>query len=116
MYCSNFDRLCGLVVNVTGYTSRGPRFDFRRYQIFWELVGLERGPPILVSTIEGATGRKSSSSGLEKREYGLRYPPRWPRDTLYPQEVGTNFAEKRRPLVDIDRSRTKAKELLIMLL
>jgi hypothetical protein len=29
------DRLCGLVVRVPGYRSRGPRFDSRRYQICW---------------------------------------------------------------------------------
>jgi hypothetical protein len=40
------DSLCGLVVRVPGYKSRGPGFDFRRYQIF--LVGLERGPLSLV--------------------------------------------------------------------
>jgi hypothetical protein len=34
------DRLCGLVVRVPGYRSRGPWFDSRRYQIFWEVVGL----------------------------------------------------------------------------
>ena len=28
------DRLCGLVVRVSGYRYRGPRFDPRRYQIF----------------------------------------------------------------------------------
>jgi hypothetical protein len=28
------DRLCGLMVRVPGYRSSGPRFDFRRYQIF----------------------------------------------------------------------------------
>jgi hypothetical protein len=28
------DRLCGLVVRVPGYRSRGPVFDSRRYQIF----------------------------------------------------------------------------------
>jgi hypothetical protein len=37
------DRLCGLVVRVHGYRSRGPGFDSRRYQIFWEVVSLERG-------------------------------------------------------------------------
>jgi hypothetical protein len=28
------DRLCGLLVRVPGYRSRGPRFDSRRYQMF----------------------------------------------------------------------------------
>jgi hypothetical protein len=35
-------------------------------------VGLERGPLSLVSTTEELLGRKSSGSGLEIREYGLR--------------------------------------------
>jgi len=30
----NYDRLCGLVVRVSGYRYRGPGFDPRRYQIF----------------------------------------------------------------------------------
>jgi hypothetical protein len=38
-------------------------FDSRRYQIFWEAVGLERGPLGLVSTIEELLKRKSSGSG-----------------------------------------------------
>jgi len=29
-----YDRLCGLVVRVSGYRYRGPGFDPRRYQIF----------------------------------------------------------------------------------
>jgi hypothetical protein len=56
-----FDRLCGLVVRVSGYRSRGLAFDSRRFQIFWEAVGLERGPLSLVSTREynwGATWKK----------------------------------------------------------
>jgi hypothetical protein len=55
------DRLCGLVV-------RGPGFDFRDYQISWEVVRLERGPLSLVSTTEELLEKKSSSSGLENRE------------------------------------------------
>jgi hypothetical protein len=31
---SSQDRLCGLVVRVSGYRSRGPGFDSRRFQIF----------------------------------------------------------------------------------
>jgi hypothetical protein len=37
------DRLCSVVVRVPGYRSRGPGFDYRRYQIFWESVSLKRG-------------------------------------------------------------------------
>jgi hypothetical protein len=39
-------------------------FDSRRYQTFWEVVGLKRGPLSLVSSIEALLGRKSSGSGL----------------------------------------------------
>jgi hypothetical protein len=46
------DRLCGLVVRVRGYRSIGPRFHSRRYQMFCEVVGLERGPLSLVNTTE----------------------------------------------------------------
>ena len=46
------DRLCGLVVTVSGYRYRGPGFDSRRYQIFWVVVGLERGLLSLVRSIE----------------------------------------------------------------
>jgi hypothetical protein len=42
------DRLCGLVGRVSGYRFRGPGFDSRPYQIFWEIGGLERGPLSLV--------------------------------------------------------------------
>jgi hypothetical protein len=61
------DRLCGLVVRAPGYWSRGPGFDSQRYQIFWELVGLKRGPLSLVRTTEELLERKSSGSGLENR-------------------------------------------------
>jgi hypothetical protein len=59
-------------------------FDSRRYQIFWEVVGLEQGPLRLVSKIEELLGRKSSCSGAESREYGIRDSSSWPRGTLYP--------------------------------
>ena len=43
------DRLCCLVVRVSGYRYRDHGFDPRRYQIFLVVVGLERGPLSLVS-------------------------------------------------------------------
>jgi hypothetical protein len=46
------DRLSGLVIIVPGYRFRGPEFNSRRYQTFWEVVGLERGPLSLVSKTE----------------------------------------------------------------
>jgi hypothetical protein len=46
------DRLCGLVVTISGYRSRGSGFDFWCFQIFREAVGLERGPLSLVRTTE----------------------------------------------------------------
>jgi len=51
-YTGMHDRLCGLVVRVSGYRYRGLRFDSRRYQIFWVAVGLERGALSLVRSIE----------------------------------------------------------------
>jgi hypothetical protein len=69
-------------------------FDSLRYPIFWEVIGLERGPLGLVSTIEELLWRKCSSSGLESRGYGRRDPSHSPNGTLYPQKVGTNFADK----------------------
>jgi hypothetical protein len=56
-------------------------FDSRGYQIFWEVVGLERGPLGLMSTTEELLGRKSSSSSLENRDYGRGDPQHWPCDT-----------------------------------
>jgi hypothetical protein len=65
--CTFTGRLCGLVVRVSGYRSRDPRFDSRPYQIFWKLRGLKRGPLSLVRTLEELLEWKSSGSGLENR-------------------------------------------------
>jgi hypothetical protein len=62
------NRLCGLEVRVSGYRSRGPGFDSRPYQIFWEVGGLEQGPLSLVRTIEELLEWKSSGSGLENQD------------------------------------------------
>jgi hypothetical protein len=74
------------------------------------VLGLERGPLGLVSTIEGLLRRKSSGSGLESREYGRRDPPRWPRFTLYPQKLALNSPTSGCLSVIVVRSRTQATE------
>jgi hypothetical protein len=51
-------RLCGLLFRVPGYKSRNPGFDSRLYQIFWDVVSLERGPLSLVRIIEELLERK----------------------------------------------------------
>jgi hypothetical protein len=90
-------------------------FDTRPYQIFWEVVGLERGPLRLVIATEELAGRKSSGSGLENREYGRRDPSRWPRGTLYPQKLALTSPTIGGSLVGIVRSRTQATVFVLVL-
>jgi hypothetical protein len=56
------NRLCDLVMRVPGYSFwvqiQKSGLDSLRYQIFWEVVGLERGPLSLVSTTEELLDRK----------------------------------------------------------
>jgi hypothetical protein len=68
-------------------------------RFFLEVVGLERGPPSLVSAIEELLERESSGSGPQIREYGRRDPSTL--TTLHPlsARAGTCFGEKRRSLV-----------------
>jgi hypothetical protein len=61
------------VVRVPGYRSRGPGTIPDATRFFLEVLGLERGPLNLVSTIEELLGKKNSS-GLENREYGRGDP------------------------------------------
>jgi hypothetical protein len=84
-----------------------PGFYSRHYQIFWEVVGLERGPLSLVSTTEELLGRKRSGSGLENRDYGRRDTSRWPRDTLYPQKLALTSTTSGDRSVCTLRSRTQ---------
>jgi hypothetical protein len=100
-------RLCGLLIRISGYRFRGPGFDSRLHQFFWEVVGLERGPLSLVNTIEELLGRKSSGSGLENREYGLRDPSRYQRDTPLSLKLALTSLTSGGRSVDIVHSRTR---------
>jgi hypothetical protein len=68
---STFDRLCGLVVRVPGCRSRGPG-SIPGATRFSEKWWVWDDPLILVSTTGELLERKSSGSGLEIREYGIR--------------------------------------------
>jgi hypothetical protein len=50
--------ICDLAVGLPSYRSRGPGLDFRRYQTFWEVVGLERGPFSLMRIMNGYLNEK----------------------------------------------------------
>jgi hypothetical protein len=73
---------------------QGSGFNSRRNQIFWEVLGLERGPLSLVSTTEELLVRKSSGSDLEIEITAVGDPSLWLRDTPLFAKVGTNFADK----------------------
>jgi hypothetical protein len=104
------DRVCGqsswLQIQKSG-------FDSRRYQIIWELVGLERGPLSFVSTTEELLERKSSGSGLESRDYGHRDLSRWPRGTLYPQKLALNSPPNGGCSAGIVHSQTQATDFSV---
>jgi hypothetical protein len=59
------DSFCGLVARVPGFKSRGPEFESLCNMIFWEVVGLERGPLNLMKIIEELLEWKNSGSRLE---------------------------------------------------
>jgi hypothetical protein len=63
------DRLCGLALRVPGYRSK-----FLALPDFLRSSGSGTWSTNLLSTTEELLGRKSSGSGLENREYGLRDP------------------------------------------
>jgi hypothetical protein len=83
--------------------------------MFWEVVGLERGPLSLVSTTEEIFGRKNSGSGLDNRDYGRSDSSRWPSGTLYPQKLALTSPRSGGRSVGIVRSRTQATEFLTLL-
>jgi hypothetical protein len=112
------DRFCGLVVRVPGYRSRGPGFDSQRYHIFWEVVGLERGPlspvRITVELLERTVSwRDSSGSGPENKINGRGDLLRWQRNALYPLKLALTSPTSGGRSVGIVRWRTKPRSFFI---
>ena len=101
------DRLCGLVVRVSGYRYRGPGFDPRRYQIFWVVVGWNG-----VHSASWATWIKKSS-GSRSRKQGLTAVGTRCADhvtPLYPQKLALTSPTGGGRSVSIVQVRTKATE------
>jgi hypothetical protein len=113
-YSMLFDRPCGLVVRVLGYRSWDLGFDSRRYQIFWEVVGLERGPLSLVRIIEELLEWKSS--GLRSRKpkltaVGIRCADH--AKPLYPQKLALTSPTCGGRSVGIVRLRTTGHGVIV---
>jgi hypothetical protein len=84
--CIVVDRLCGLVVRVPGYRSRGrgsipgaTRFSEK----YWFWSGVYSASWVQLRSC----GRNSSGFGQDNRDYGRRDVPRWSRNSLYPQSL-----------------------------
>jgi hypothetical protein len=93
-------------------------FHSRRYQIFWEVGGLERGTIILLSKIELIIEWKNSGSGLKKKIEinGRGNSLRWPRNTpSIRRELALTSPTSGGRSVDTVRLRTKTTEFLLTL-
>jgi hypothetical protein len=108
------DRLCGLVVRVPGYRSRGPGSIPSATRFFRRSSGSATGPLSLVSTIEQLLVRKSSDSGLENQDCCHKRLPHWLRSTPLSAKVGTSPTSGGHS-VSIVCSRTQATEFSLIL-
>jgi hypothetical protein len=93
-----------LQIQRSGYHSR-------RYQIFWEVVGLERGPLKPREYNWGATWKKRQRLRSIKPRLRPKDPSRWSRGTLYPQKLALTSPTSGGRSVGIIRSRIQATEL-----
>jgi hypothetical protein len=88
-------------------------FDPQHYQIFWEVVSLERVLLSHVSTTGELLERKSRDSGLENGEYGHTDPSHWPYGNIYQQKLALTSPTSCCRSVGIVRSRTQATEFVL---
>jgi hypothetical protein len=76
---------------------RRPEFNSRHYQKK-NVIGLERGPPGLVSTIEELLERKVAAPVYKTENTAVRIRHTDNVTPSNPQKVGNHFADKRRSL------------------
>jgi hypothetical protein len=95
---------------VTYKTPNGPPL-WSSGQSFW--LQIQRSGFSLVRTTEELLERKSNGSGLENREFGRRELSRWPRGTLYPQNLALTSSKSCGRLVGIVYSLTQAVEFFL---
>ena len=114
------DRLCGLVVRVSGYRYRGLGFDSRRYQIFLTSSGSGTGSTQPREPREvnwGATWIKKSSGSRSRKQRLTAVGTRCADHVthLYPQKLALTSPTGGGRSVGIVRSRTKATEFSLVL-
>jgi hypothetical protein len=97
-YLERNDRLCGLVVRVPGYRSRGPysipgatRFSEKK----WVWNGVHSAS---WAQLRNYLEEKVSAPVQKTKNTAVGDSPCWLRDTPLPAKFGTNFAGKRRSL------------------
>jgi hypothetical protein len=88
-------------------------FDFRSYQFFLRSSGSGTGSTQPCEYNWGATWQKSIGSCLEIREYGLWGSSRWPRITLYPQNLALTSQTSGGRSVSTVSSRTHVTEFFL---
>jgi hypothetical protein len=103
--CKRWGSLCGIMVR--GLQVQRSGFDSRRYHILWEVVGLERCPFRLVSTIEELLGRNISCFGPENGEFGRRDTSRCPHDILIPFNRSSSIRGTRKRLTSYGKLKKK---------
>jgi hypothetical protein len=80
--------------------------------MFWEVVGLERGPLSLVSTTEELLDRKVAAPVWKTENTAVGT---WPRGALYPQRSALTLSTSGGRSVGIVRSRTQTMEFSLVL-
>jgi hypothetical protein len=103
------DRLCGLVVRVCGYISRGPEFDSRPYQIFWEVHSASWGQ--LRRYLNEKVAAPVYTTEINGRGNSLL----WPRNTLNAPKLALTSPTSGGRSVGIVHLRTKATEFFYCL-